>query len=182
MLAGGNGYLGQNELTLHVGLNTATVVDEAVVTWPGGAPARTLTNLPVNRTWTLYSPADLGDAAGDGTVDLTDFVAFSDCFHAASFEPGCEMMDFDGDSTVDLTDYDAFIAAFDGVPEDCNDNGTLDMREILLDPALDQDRDGRLDECSSCGAAATTVCIATASRPASAVRASRVLRSIATTV
>ena len=151
VLAGGNGYLGQNELTLHVGLGTAAVVDEAVASWPGGAPVRILTNLPVNRTWTLYPPSALGDADGDGTVDLTDFVVFAECFNAATFEPGCEMMDFNGDSTVDLLDYNGFAGVFDEVPEDCNQNGTFDMREILRDPSLDQNGNGRLDECEGCG-------------------------------
>ncbi len=150
VLAGGNGYLGQNELTLHVGLGAAAVVDEAVASWPGGAPVRTLTGLPANRTWTLYPPDALGDADGDGTVDLTDFVVFADCFHAATFEPGCEMMDFNSDSTVVLLDYDDFVAVFDAVPEDCNSNGIFDMREILFDLSLDLNKDGRLDECELC--------------------------------
>jgi hypothetical protein len=151
VLAGGNGYLGQNELMLHVGLGTAAVVDEAVASWPGGAPVRILTDLPANRTWTLYPPAALGDADGNGTVDLTDFVVFSDCFNAPTYEPGCEMMDFDGNSTVNLLDYNDFVGVFDEVPEDCNQNGTFDMREILLDPSLDLNGNGRLDECESCG-------------------------------
>lgn len=151
VLAGGNGYLGQNELTLHVGLGTASVVDEAVVSWPGGAPVRTLTNLPAGRTWTLYPPDSLGDSDGDGTVDLTDFVLFADCFQAATFEPGCEMMDFENDSDVDLLDYNLFVAVFDLVPEDCNSNSIFDMREILIDPSLDLNNDGRLDECDTCG-------------------------------
>ena len=63
------------------------------------------------------------------------------------FAPGCEMMDFDGSGAVDMGDFEAFLGVFDGTPADCNDNGTLDMEEILLDPSLDADGDGELDEC-----------------------------------
>ena len=49
ILAGGNGYLGQNELTVHFGLDDATVVDQVTVRWPGG-PQRTLVDLPANQT------------------------------------------------------------------------------------------------------------------------------------
>ena len=49
VLAGGNGYLGQNELTVHFGLDTATVVDEVRVQWPDGK-RRTLIGQPGNQT------------------------------------------------------------------------------------------------------------------------------------
>lgn len=58
--AGGNGYLGQNELVIHVGVHNALVTDEVVIRWPGGKVMRTLTNLPTNETWTLYPPSRLG--------------------------------------------------------------------------------------------------------------------------
>ena len=63
------------------------------------------------------------------------------------FAPGCEMMDFDGSGAVDMGDFEAFLGVYDGTPADCNDNGTPDMEEILLDPLLDADGDGELDEC-----------------------------------
>ena len=61
------------------------------------------------------------------------------------------MMGFDGNSVVDLADFEAFLGIFDGTPGDCNDNGTPDMEEILLDPLLDADGDGELDECGCTG-------------------------------
>ena len=144
VIAGCN-YKGQNELVQHFGLGSAAVMDEVVVMWPGGA-ARTLYNLPTNQTWTLYPTDKLGDGDHDGDRDIDDFVIFTGCYDMP-FAPGCEMMDFDGDSMVDMADFKAFLGVFDGTPADCNDNGTPDMEEILLDPLLDQDGDGELDEC-----------------------------------
>lgn len=116
ILAGGNSYIGQNELTLHVGLGDADIVDEVVVGWPGGQTTRTLTNLPSHNTWTLYPPERLGDADGNGVWEESDFIVFDGCF-GASFAPGCEMMDFDGDSDVDCSDWEQFLSVWSG-PDD----------------------------------------------------------------
>lgn len=148
VMAGGNGYLGQNELTVHVGLDDAVTADEVVVHWPGGAPTRTLTDLPSEETWTLYPPQRLGDSDGDGTVVLDDYLAFADCY-AGGFGPGCEMMDFDGGSVIDLDDFDAFLGLYQGDLFDCNGNAQPDLLDILLDPGLDLDGNGILDACDA---------------------------------
>ena len=148
VIAGSN-YKSQNELVQHFGLGSADAMDEVFVLWPGGA-TRTLYNLPANRTWTLVPTDKLGDGDHDGDRDLDDFVIFASCY-AMPFAPGCEMMDFDGNSVVDLADFKAFLGVFDGTPADCNDNGVPDMEEILLDPLLDEDGDGELDECDCLG-------------------------------
>jgi hypothetical protein len=142
--AGGNGYLGQNELVLHVGLDDIPIVDQAIVNWPSGGPTRTLTDLPVNEQWTIYPPSRLCDFDGGG-VNYDDFVEFSACF-LAGFSPGCEMMDFDGDSNIHTDDMgDCFVDN----PSDCNANGTEDLAEILLDATLDADQDYLIDCCQS---------------------------------
>ncbi len=151
VLAGGNGYLGQNDLILHVGLGEAVLVDQVNVSWPGGSPTRTLTALPADATWTLYPPSRLGDADGDGTVTLADFFAFAGCF-TDGFDTGCEMMDFGGDSAIDMDDFDSFVAVYSEALGDCNENLTTDLREILLDPSLDQNGTGVPDSCEAqCG-------------------------------
>jgi len=144
--AGGNGYLGQNEFIIHVGLDNQTIVDEAVVNWPGGNVTRTLTNIPANYLWTVYPPERLGDSNNNGIVNIKDFVVFTDCFHKI-FAPGCEMMDINGDSVVDLQDFSEFLAKFSGVQADCDNNGNIDMRDILVDPTQDQNSNGILDIC-----------------------------------
>ena len=55
LMAGGNGYKGQNEYVLHFGLDDAKTVDEAIVRWPDGRQRR-LRDLDVNRRYTV-SPA-----------------------------------------------------------------------------------------------------------------------------
>jgi hypothetical protein len=142
--AGANGYLGQNELVIHVGLADATIVDQATVRWPSGGPSRTLTNLPVNQTWTLYPPGRLCDADGDETTTHDDFLVFAACLDGG-FAPGCEMMDHDGDGAIGMSDLgDCFV----DTPSDCNGNGTEDLVEIVLDLPLDGDEDGAIDCCA----------------------------------
>jgi hypothetical protein len=58
VLAGGNNYKGQNELTVHFGLSDATVVDEVEITWPGGF-TRSFLGVPVNQTLSGVPPADI---------------------------------------------------------------------------------------------------------------------------
>jgi hypothetical protein len=150
ILAGGNSYLGQNELIMHIGLGSAPQVDELMAVWPGGRTTRMLTRLPANRSWTLYPPERLGDTDGDGAVGSDDFAALLACYDMP-FEPGCEVMDFDGDSDVDAQDSRAFIEAFSPAPEDCNHNGQADLLDILADPASDADRNGVLDAADAAG-------------------------------
>ncbi|MCH7597274.1 MAG: VCBS repeat-containing protein, partial [Planctomycetes bacterium] len=67
VIAGGNGFKGQNELILHFGLDTAQTVDEAVITWPGGH-TRTLTNLVANRTYKVHPAGDIPTLSAWGLV------------------------------------------------------------------------------------------------------------------
>lgn len=144
VLAGGNGYLGQNDLVVHVGLDAASAIDEIVVSWPGGTSTRTLTGLASNLRWTLYPPSRLGDVDGDGACRRHDFATLADC-HFEPFEPGCEVVDFDGDGDVDDLDAAAFFATYDDPAFDLDDDGVHDLEQILADPGLDLDGDGLLD-------------------------------------
>jgi len=144
--AGGNGYLGQNEFTVHFGIDNIGVVDEAVVNWPGGNTTRTLTNIPSNFLWYIYPPDRLGDNNNNGIVNINDFIVFSACFNKP-FEPGCEIMDMNGDSNVNLIDFSEFLSKFNGEQTDCDNNGIIDMRDILNNPALDQNANGIIDSC-----------------------------------
>jgi hypothetical protein len=146
--SGGNGYLGQNELIVHVGLGGSDHVDGAEFQWPKigiSAPiTRTLTGLPAGETWSIYPPGRLCDGDADGD-DFDDVEMFSSCF-AAGFSPGCEMMDFDGDSDVYADDFlDCFLTS----PHDCNANGQEDLLEIMLDPAIDGNQNYAIDCCTS---------------------------------
>lgn len=143
----GNGFLTQNSMVLHYGVDDASVVSELQAIWPVSGLSRTLTNHPVNHTWTVYPPPRLGDFDGDGVVDHSDFAALKDVFGAA-LVPGFEMMDLDGNAQHDLADAELFVERFEGPTEDCNANGQVDLIDILFDPTLDADGDAAIDDCA----------------------------------
>lgn len=150
-VAAGSNYKSQNDMTLHFGLDEAMVMDAVTVLWPGGA-TRTLTGLLSRETWQLFPSERLGDGDGDGAVLLNDFTIFASCFNQP-FAPGCEVMDFDGDADVDEEDFTSFLDRFAGPLADCDENGTLDLEDILADPSLDADLDGVIDSCAAAVAA-----------------------------
>jgi CxxC motif-containing protein (DUF1111 family) len=97
------------------------------------------------------------DSDADNDVELNDFhgysdtVGYRDCFgHTeVTADDQCAIHDVDQDGDVDLDDFDLFLVAFDDVPADCNANGVVDMLDILLGEA-DEDNNGVLDECQTC--------------------------------
>ncbi|MFQ5411200.1 MAG: CRTAC1 family protein [Phycisphaerae bacterium] len=110
ILAGGNGYLGQNELIVHVGLNSASVVDEVVVLWPGGE-SRTLTGLETRRTWRIYPPERLGDGDGDGDIDMNDVAILVGVLLGSDADPDHALLnDMNGDGDVDGADIPPFVS------------------------------------------------------------------------
>ncbi|MCZ6697671.1 MAG: CRTAC1 family protein [Planctomycetota bacterium] len=108
--AGGNSYLGQNDLVVHVGVGQATVVDEVVVTWPGG-DTRTLTNLSTNRLWRIFLPALLGDRDLDDDFDMDDVSIFVSVLLGLDQDPDhFQLSDMNGDGVVNGLDIQKFAA------------------------------------------------------------------------
>jgi hypothetical protein len=103
IIAGGNNYRSQNELVVTIGLGTATVADEVVVTWPGGETA-TYTNLAANQRWDIDPPVIPGDVNHDGLVNVDDIVQvvlnWGPCDPPPADCPG----DADGSGSVDVDD------------------------------------------------------------------------------
>lgn len=90
------------------------------------------------------------DYDGDEDVDMDDFEAFRQCFEEDNVitpDDACAIGDIDQDGDADLDDAAFLMEAFDVTPDDCNDNGTADLLEILEDSSLDDDADGVLDAC-----------------------------------
>ncbi len=109
VLAGCN-YKSQNELTVHMGLDDALVMDEVVVTWPGGV-TRTLTGLPTNMTWPIYPPERLGDVDDNGVRDMNDIDDFIESVIGAPVNiDRLARSDMNGDGRVDGRDVRAFVA------------------------------------------------------------------------
>jgi hypothetical protein len=131
VLAGGNGFLGQSETTLHFGLGTATSAGSIVVQWPAGGPTRTLSNLAANQVWTAYPPSRFGDVDGAGAIDLADWTQFV-AWGPGVLVPGREMLDFDGDGDLDGADADAFWAVAGVARGDLDANGSVDAADLSL--------------------------------------------------
>ena len=136
VLLGGNGYLGQNELTLHFGVGDALRVDEIEVRWPAGGPIRILRDLPSGVAWTAYPPSRLGDADGDGTIGADDLARLCE-WVGAPIEPGREMMDFDGDGFIGPADVELFWLAAAARPGsirrgDLDGDGRVDAADLAL--------------------------------------------------
>ncbi len=149
VLFGGNSYLGQNEATLHFGLDAAIAADSIEVRWPCEGPVRTLRNLAANRTWTAYPPSRLGDVDGDGIVGESDWLAFAE-WGLGPLEPGREMLDFDGDGSLGAADVAAFWDCATIVRGDLNGDGVVGGADLALllgawntaDSMADLDLDG----------------------------------------
>lgn len=94
------------------------------------------------------------DHDGDGEVDLQDFFAFQDCFESGPVSPDdpCAISDINQDSAVDLDDFESFLLVYTGPAEDCNDNGVIDIEDILVGTSVDTDGNGVPDECVDCPA------------------------------
>jgi len=144
---GGNSHKGMNELTLHFGLGAATQADEVRVRWPDGTE-RSVHNLPANARWLLPRPESLGDADGDGLIDLLDFQAWCSCRKiSATVTPGCERMDLDGNGVLDEHDVALMLAQWSWPICDCDGDGVPDPIQIALDLSLDLVGDGLIDAC-----------------------------------
>ncbi len=151
LYAGGNSYLSQNQAVLHFGLGAATSADSAILRWPSGGPSRTLTHAPAGTAWTVWPPALLGDADGDGDWDRADRLAL--CGHLGAVTPGLERLDENGDFVLDGADV-AFlrsrVEAAGGAWADLDGDGVVGGSDLALllggwgspDCLIDLDGDG----------------------------------------
>lgn len=148
--AGGNGYLGQSAMSLHVGLGEATVATSGIVRWPANGPVRTFSSIPAG-CWTIHPPARLGDVDADGDVDLDDRTAF--CAARGPVVSGTEILDFDGDFTIGAGDVAEFRDRYvtpKRLWSDLDLDGTVNAADLAVllgawgspDCAADLDGDG----------------------------------------
>jgi len=102
----GTNYKTHDEYTLHFGLGASDTIDDMYVLYTGNTARRDLTNVPVNRTWTIYPESMLGDPNGNGRIDYFElFEAIASRTGPGNpIEPGLEIYDMDGDFDLDNDD------------------------------------------------------------------------------
>ncbi len=107
LIVGGHGYLGQNELEVHLGFGDASMIDEAIVRFPDGT-VRRVGPLSPGSHGVVHSDL-LGDGDGDGALDDADLVLLDSCIGSpAGPTSPCRRFDLDGDLTVTREDRAAF--------------------------------------------------------------------------
>jgi len=101
----GVNYKAQEEYTMHFGLADAQSIEQIRVIFTG-RDIRTLTNAPLNHTWTLYPSARLGDPNGNGTIEHEELLAAINARTGPGvpIEEGMEIFDMDGDFDIDNDD------------------------------------------------------------------------------
>lgn len=107
---GGSSYLANSQLMVHVGLGSASMVDELTVTWPTGETT-VLTNVSANQRLVISAPevtciADF--APPEGVLDFFDVIAFLGAFSSQS--PAADLAPPTG--VFDFFDVVAYLAAF----------------------------------------------------------------------
>ena len=112
----GCNYKADNERQVQFGLgDNPTVIERIEVRWPNSTVRRTLRNYPPDRHWTVWHPTRLGDADGNGTIDLADIqlaIAVMNAHGGAPIDPGEEIFDMDGDCDVDINDIASMSARY----------------------------------------------------------------------
>lgn len=102
----GTNYKSSSEYTLHFGLGDAQVVDSAQIIYPYFHEIRELSNIPVNREWTIYPTDRLGDKNDNGRIDSWELqeAILARTGPGNHIEPGVEIYDMDGDFDIDNDD------------------------------------------------------------------------------
>jgi len=106
ILFGGSGNEGYLRDTWELRLHEATDADGDLVADDCDHCPGTDVGIQVDREGCLY-----GDFNRNGSVELSDFARFQDCFGLQPLDETCDLLGFDGDGAVDLTDHAVFVAA-----------------------------------------------------------------------
>jgi len=97
VLTGGATFASTSELSIHIGLGTASVIEELEIHWADGA-VTTLTNIAADQTLVIAAP-QTGDVDGNGTVGFGDVVVILNAWGSSD-----SSADVNQDGTVGLQD------------------------------------------------------------------------------
>ncbi len=96
-----------------------------------------------------FNHADVQFDVNDREVEMDDFLIFASCFGGGPYTPDdlCAIDDVNQDDFVDEDDFEVFLTVYSGPQTDCNDNGVLDIIDIIIGDSEDLNADGLPDEC-----------------------------------
>ncbi len=119
-----------------------------------GTTVVTIRNGAFSATFDTVVETAKGDPNRDGKVDGTDLDACAACLRAAaeqgqsSVPLSClDFFDYDFDLDIDGDDLAAFLLSYEGEITDCNQNGALDLQDVLMRTSRDCNRNWIPDEC-----------------------------------
>ena len=77
---------------------------------------------------------------------------FQPCWGSTGVIPddACAIHDIDQDGVIGPTDYESLLLAWDDPLDDCDEDGQLDLLELLQGTQVDEDGDGIPDDCQLC--------------------------------
>jgi len=95
------------------------------------------------------------DWDGNNLLEYRDFHGFGDaaafmaCYGGGPYTPDddCAIHDINQDGFVDDTDFVSFMDGYNGPRRDCNNNGVVDLQDMLDGILTDADFNGFADEC-----------------------------------
>lgn len=110
-LGADGGYLSQNEMVAHFGLDAATRVHELRVHWPASGVDTVYRDVAADQTLTLHELLCPGDINADRFVGMMDLGLLLGAYGTIS-EDGPLAGDFNGDQVVGLSDLAMLLANF----------------------------------------------------------------------
>ena len=93
------------------------------------------------------------DGDYDGVIGPKDLHLMAECSKLATVDAdnNCAVFDFNQDGRVDSNDFTYFLSAYEGPKRDDNVNGQVDALDIFLNPSLDINKDGIINNLNKDG-------------------------------
>lgn len=135
MVFAGENYLGQNSYTQHFGMGSATIAEEVLICWPAGDTTM-LNDLPLNTHYLMVENGELQILYQNASELGCTYSEACNFNPNASQEDGtcdftCLYASLCGEGTVWDNSVGACVGLQAGCPGDLNNNGAVDIADLL---------------------------------------------------